>query len=133
MSSPRVRPSYLRHGLGLLAVLLALAGRLATGPLVVDAQAIGNVAALLDAAIQCETMPGDSVPSPNPSRRHGSCHGIMALAADIQQASPTLTPAPVLPLPRFAILARVTLDAPGRRPVTVPSAAALPRGPPIPA
>jgi hypothetical protein len=133
MSSPRFRPGHLRYGLGLLAVLLALAGRLATGSLVVDAQTLRDVAALLETTIRCESGPGASVPSPDRSRQHGSGHDIAALEADLLRAPPTLTPPPMLPPGPEAIPPRIAPDHLTRQPNMVPTGAALPRGPPIPA
>ncbi len=110
--------------------MLALVGRLMSGSLVIDAHALGDVAALLDATIQCEPGTGSPVHVPDRPVQHGSDRGIIALASALSQPSPTLTPAPMVPLPRGGVLAQATAIPPARGPPAIPTGAALPRGPP---
>ncbi len=123
-----VIPLRLRTALGLLAVLLAVAGRLASGMVVADADAGRSMAALLDTMIQCEP---DAPAKPAQPAHHEADHGICSLASLLDLPSPTMAPAPALPPRRSVAVLLAAAVPPARGPPAHPPGAKLPRGPPI--
>ena len=126
-----VTATRIRRAFGLLAVLLALAGRLAPGSMVVDVDARHAAATLLDTMVQCQAdAPGARPAGPPRPLHHEAEHAIDVLASLLDGPAPTMAPAPVLPPRPGAIVLHAGPPPPFHGPPSHPPGAPLPRGPP---
>ena len=121
-----------RHALGLLAVLVALAGRIASGTVVLDVEAARADATLLDTMIQCRADAPAPLPT-DPARpaHHEAEHALDVLVSLLDLPAPTTTVTPTLPPPRAGVALHLARLPAARGPPPHPPGAALPRGPPV--
>ena len=117
--------------LGPAAALLALVGRLASGMVVVDPQALSDTAALLAAAAPCQADTGTTGTHHGTPAEPAPNSGLVSLASFLSQPSPTLTPVVFPPTPWQGVVAVAVLLPPARAPPVHKPGAALPRGPPV--
>ena len=117
--------------LGLAAAILALVGRVASGMVVVDPQALSEVSALLAAAVPCQAETDSDGAHHEMPAVPGPDQGLAVLASFLSQPSPLLTPVVFPPVPRQGVVTMAAVLPPARGPPVYRPGAALPRGPPF--